>query len=114
MASARTKPKRAEKSRLARRFYTDALHEAEKPDFEEAMGVDGIDQEIAVLRLRLRTLIDKKPEDFALMLRGIDLLSKAVATRYKLSPAATEELSLALESTLKSLGPAVSGGAHDE
>jgi hypothetical protein len=69
----------------ARRFYNDALDAAEQSELTQALGIDGIDEEIAVLRLRLRRFIEEHPEDLPLMFRGIELLTKAVATRYRLS-----------------------------
>ena len=67
-----------------RRFYDEALSEAERADLPVALQVDGVDQEIAMLRLRLRTAVKERPEDVALMLKGIDVLRKMVAMRYKL------------------------------
>ena len=45
----------------------------------------GIDQEIAVLRLRLRRLLSEHPEDFALAVRSIELLVRAVGAAGKLT-----------------------------
>ena len=73
------------KTRLSRRrFYHQALNEAERADLPVALEVEGVDQEIAMLRLRLRTALKDRPEDLALMLKGIDALRKIVATRYRL------------------------------
>jgi len=47
--------------------------------------VRGIDQEIAVLRLRLRRLLSEHPEDFALAVRSIELLVRAVGAAGKLT-----------------------------
>lgn len=68
----------------ARRFYAQALSETERLELPEALAVDGVDEEIAVLRLRLRTLLDEGPAQLELFYKGIDLLTKVVARRYKL------------------------------
>ena len=47
----------------AKRFYEEALTQAERADFPVALDVEGVDQEIAVLRLRLRTALKNRPED---------------------------------------------------
>ena len=74
-----------ESGRAGRRFYDEALSQAERSDFPVALDVDGVDDEIALLRLRLRTALEEHPEDLPLMFRGIDLLTRALATRFLLS-----------------------------
>ena len=61
----------------ARRFYTSALTRAEKMELPSAMSLEGIDGEIALLRIRLRRLAGEKPDEFALLLRGIGMLAKS-------------------------------------
>lgn len=68
-----------------RGFYRRALNEAEQAAFDDALRVEGLDEEVALLRLRLRTALEERPEDIALMLRGVDLLTRAVAARYRVS-----------------------------
>jgi hypothetical protein len=68
-----------------RRFYGRALSEAERLSLAEALEVEGFDEEIAALRVRLRTAIEKYPEDLPLMLRGMDVLRRLVASKYGLS-----------------------------
>ena len=87
----------------ARRFYADALDAAEQADYAGALAVEGIDQEIAVLRLRLRRFIEEHPEDLPLMLRGIDQLTKAVATKYRLSKQEQAALKKGVDSVLTEL-----------
>ena len=45
-----------------RGFYSRALDEAEKVELEEASHVEGIDEEIALLRVELRKLLERQPE----------------------------------------------------
>jgi hypothetical protein len=86
-----------------RQFYAEALSEAERADLPLAREIDGVDQEIALLRLRLRSLLAERPEDFTLMLRGVDLLTKAVSARYRLSKQAREDLSTALAKVVRGM-----------
>jgi hypothetical protein len=88
-------------------FYAAALSEAERADLPLARESAGVDDEIALLRLRLRSLLAEHPEDFTLMLRGIDLLTKTVATRFRLSKQATEDLSSALAKAVRGMGEAL-------
>ncbi len=83
-----TRAGRTRASRTSRKgagFYAGALDAADRQDLADAAAVRGIDQEIAVLRLRLRRLLSDHPEDFALAVRSIELLVRAVGAAGKLS-----------------------------
>ncbi len=86
--------------RIARRFYERALTEAERADFRAALEIDDIDEEIALLRVRLLEAVRERPDDLQLMLQGIQLLARAVATRYRLSKKSEEDLSETLANVL--------------
>jgi hypothetical protein len=85
----------------AKRFYEQALSEAERNDFPVALRVEGVDQEIAVLRLRLRTALQEHPEDLQLMLRGVVMLVQALAAKYRLPKADQEALTDAVLSEIE-------------
>ncbi len=91
-------------SRLVRSFYSRALTEAERDGLSAALGIEDIDQEIAVLRVRLRQALQERPQDLKLMFDGIELLTKAVATRYRLSKKAEKDLSDSLANVIRGLG----------
>ena len=95
-----------------RGFYVSALSEAERLSLSEAMQVEGVDQEIALLRLRLRSAIAEEPEDLSLMFKGIALLARVVATRYGLGKTGREEMQEALLAAFTELKRA-SGGESD-
>jgi hypothetical protein len=71
--------------RGARGFYARALSETEQQFLEDAMGVEGLDQEIAVLRLRLLEAVEEHPKDIDLMFKGVALLARLVQTKFNLS-----------------------------
>jgi len=98
--AARAKPRRPS----PRNFYRGALGEAERLDLAQAQDVEGLDDEIALLRVLLRKAIGERPEDTQLLVKGVDLLVKAVAVRYRLSPKARKDLADNLSATLNSLG----------
>ncbi len=45
-------------------FYSRVLDEAEKLDFELAAGVDGIDDEIALLRVKIKSITGERPGEY--------------------------------------------------
>jgi hypothetical protein len=113
-ADARAKAKRRRPAKLARDFYARALSEAEQREFEAASEIEGIDGEIALLRLRLRETLSKHPEDMPLMLRGIELLVKAVSARYRLSKEDETNLSESIANVIRQVGGVFVSVASDD
>ena len=88
----------------ARAFYDRALTEAEREALETARQVEGLDQEIAVLRAKLWTALQERPEDLPLMYRGLELLVKAVRARYRISRKDGETLGEQAAALLRQIG----------
>lgn len=86
----------------AARFYEQALTEAERADFPVALSVEGLDQEIALLRLRLRAEMSGKRK-LDRFLKGVELLIRAAAARYKLGPGSAEQLERSLRAVLSGM-----------
>ena len=66
-------------------FYSKVLDEAEQLDFELASGVEGIDDEIALLRVKIKSILENDPENIKLIMQATDTLAKLVRTRYKIT-----------------------------
>ena len=63
--------------------------------------------------LFLQDRLEERPEDTELMFRGIDLIAKTVAVRYRLSKKAQGDLSTSLAGVFRSLGDLLPGGVLD-
>ena len=102
----KTRPRRSKGTALRskRGFYAQALSEAEQVLLPEAMEIEGLDEEIALLRVKLRTALEEQPEDVKLMFKGLELLVKALSARYRLSQQAEAELTERVEAVLRDLG----------
>jgi hypothetical protein len=85
-------------------FYAGSLTEAERELLEVARKIEGLEEEIAVLRVRLNSALNDNPEDFPLLVSGVGMLVRAVATQYRLSPKATKDLADRMALVLNSLG----------
>lgn len=85
-------------------FYSRSLTEAERPHLSAARELEGVAEEIAVLRVKLQTAINKHPDDLKLLTHGIDALVRAVSAQYRLSPKARKDLADNLANVLNSLG----------
>lgn len=104
MAKAEGSRRKRGRRPTAASFYRSALSEAERLALSEAAEIGGLDEEIAVLRVKLRTAIEENPQDVKLMFKGLELLVKALAARYRLSQQAEGELSERVEAVLRDLG----------
>ena len=72
-------------------FYT-GLTPAELRRVPAAKALEGLDDEIAMLRVRLNTALWENPEELALLLKGLTILVRAVVAQYRLSPRASKQL----------------------
>ena len=66
-------------------FYSRALTEAEQVELDEASCVEGLDQEIALLRVKLRELAENKPGRIDLHLEAANTIARLVRTRYQIT-----------------------------
>jgi hypothetical protein len=91
---------RSHKSKLRQSFYSKALSEAESANLEEAARVEGLDDEIALLRLRLRQLLEEHPEDIEIQMEAASTLARLMRTRYRITKEQKESLKRAIAKTL--------------
>jgi hypothetical protein len=85
-------------------FYDEALSAAERLRLPRARQIEGLDEEIALLRPRLLRHASENPDRFETLLRGLRLLVQAVAVKYRLSPKAADDLSKSIAGVLESVG----------
>lgn len=85
-------------------FYAQALTHAERVRLGKARQVQGLDEEIALLRVRLARLAAEQPDKTELLLKGINTLIRAVAAKYRLSPKAEEDLYQSVLGVVRGLG----------
>jgi hypothetical protein len=88
-----------------RNFYArKAVSEAEAIELDEAAEIEGLADEIALLRVRLRAAANNDDADLALICKGAEMLVKAVGMQYRLSPKATKDLAQRFAAVLNSVG----------
>lgn len=73
-------------------FYAASLAPEDRADLDRAGAMRGLDQEIAVLRLRLRRLLAEHPDDYALTVRSVELLVRAVNAAGRAAPDDEQDL----------------------
>ncbi len=84
-------------------FYSKVLDEAEKLDFELATGVEGIDDEIALLRVKIKSLIAHDPDNIKLIMQATNTLARLVRTRYNINKKDKKGLKEAIGNVLRDI-----------
>jgi hypothetical protein len=82
-------------------FYSRVLDEAEMLDMEAAEGIHGIDNEIALLRVKIKALLEKDPENIKLIMQATNTLAGLVKTRYNITREQRKGLKEAIGNVLK-------------
>ena len=83
-------------------FYAKVFDEAERFDFNDAVGVDGIDEEIALLRMEIKKTISGGDErNLILLVKAASALEKLIRTRYQITAAQRKGLKEAIGNVIK-------------
>lgn len=88
-------------------LYAKHVPDDQADDFALAQKMQGLDDEIAMLRL----LIARNCQDITLILPAISQLTRSVAVKYRLSAQAADDLAQAVANVLTQLGGAMTGPA---
>lgn len=94
---------KSRKSPARRGFYLPALDDVTALKLEEARGMQGLDEEIALLRLKLRELLQEQPGEADLHLRAATVLARLVKARYAISKEEKKGLKEAITRVLSEL-----------
>jgi uncharacterized protein YjcR len=99
-------------------FYSRVLDEAEQLDFEQATCVEGIDNEIALLRVKIKSILRHDPKNMKLVAQATNALARLVSTKYNISKKDKKGLKEAINNVLKDvalpLGIGIIGSAIDK
>jgi hypothetical protein len=78
-------------------FYSRVLNDAQKVRLADAREVEGLEEEIAVLRVKLMTLIEEYPERIDLQIHAAYTISRLLCTRHNISAGQKDSLKEAIE-----------------
>ncbi len=84
-------------------FYSSVLDENQRLDFEMATTVEGIDEEIALLRVKIKSLVQRDPENLRLITQSINALTKLITTKYNVRKEDKQGLKEAIASVLRDI-----------
>ncbi len=91
----------ADHRKVPTNFYASVLDEAE---LMAALEVEGVDEELAALRVHLRALLKERPDDFELMLKGMQMIVRAAGTRYRIGAKSKDDLMDAVVDVVRGVG----------
>ncbi len=84
-------------------FYSRVLDEAEQQDYEMATGVEGLDNEIALLRVKIKSLVANHPDNLRLITQALNSLEKLVRTHYHIGKDDKQGLKEAIGNVLRDI-----------
>ena len=84
-------------------FYSRVLDQAEQLELQTARDIEGIDEEIALLRVKIQSILERDPDNVRLIMQATNILARLVQTRYKLETAQSKGLKEAIGSVLTEL-----------
>ena len=68
-------------------LYSRVLDEAQRLQLVKASAVKGLDEEIAIMRVKLLTLLDEYPQRIELQMRVIAVITRMVSIRFNINAA---------------------------
>ena len=84
-------------------FYSKVLDEVEQLDFELATGVEGIDDEIALLRVKIKSILAHEPDNVRLIMQVTNALARLVRVKYNISKKDKKGLKEAIGNVLRDI-----------
>ena len=66
-------------------FYSRALNKLDRRDLKHAASIEGVDEEIALLRLKLKSVLTHDPENIRLVEQALLSLNRLLRTKNKLA-----------------------------
>jgi hypothetical protein len=82
-------------------LYAKVITEAEQMDFETAAGIDGIDDEITILRVKMKAILETDPGNIKLIFEAAKVLAKLVKSRYSMTKLEENSLEDSIGNVLK-------------
>jgi hypothetical protein len=86
-----------------RGFYARVMDEADLIDFKLATGVNGIDDEIAILRMMIKSILEREPENIKVIMDATNTLARLLKIRFDISKEQKKGLREAIGNVLRDI-----------
>ncbi len=83
--SQRRGPPKGNQNARTHGFYSNALNDTEKEDIEFAAGIGDIDDEVALLRVKIKEVLGRDPENVKLLMEATNTLAGLVIKKYQIN-----------------------------
>lgn len=87
-----------------REIIRSALSESEQATFDAALEAEGLQDEVALLRMHVRRALADTDADPKVLFAGMNALVRAVTAEFRISPKGSRELADRMTATLNMLG----------
>jgi hypothetical protein len=84
-------------------FYVKALDEEERRNFQQATEVEGLDSEIALLRVKIQSLVAREPDNLKMITLAVTALAKVIMTKFNISKTDKKTFTEAMQNALKGI-----------
>jgi hypothetical protein len=84
-------------------FYNSVLSQAEKVDFKRACEVEGLDEEIALFRVKIKALLSEEKVDVKLLMAATNMLSRLVKTRFGITKSEKKGLAEVVKNVIENV-----------
>ena len=85
-------------------FYSKVLDLPQKHDLQEASLVTGLDQEITVIRVKLKSILEREPDNIRLLTQLTAALTRLMRTRKALGLDQQDDLGKAIHNLIVDIG----------
>jgi hypothetical protein len=84
-------------------FYSNVLDDRQREEYENAILVEGLDAEIALMRVKIMSLIENDPHNIKLISQALNALERLIKTKYDIDKDDKHSIWTAVETVLKNV-----------
>jgi len=84
-------------------FYMKVMDEEERKNFKLATEVEGLDSEIALMRVKIQSLIAHDPENLQMITKAVTALARVIMRKYNISKPDQKTFAEAMQNALKGI-----------
>lgn len=84
-------------------FYSSVLDEKQQEEYENAILVEGLDAEIALMRVKIMSLVENDPHNMKLISQALNALERLIKTKYDIDKDDKHSIWTAVETVLKNI-----------
>ena len=84
-------------------FYVKSLNEEERLNFQQATEVEGLDSEIALMRVKIQSLVAREPDNLKMITQAVTALARVIMTKFNISKSDKKTFAEAMENALKDI-----------